>query len=813
MLNKLLLSRKWISVITLHSEIFKVKVFLLSAIFWILFLNFIHANEYYFGSGTIWGQVYDEDQNPIAGATVILHELNTSTSTDSEGQFEFRNLRDGYYTLLAKSLGYASGAGFIELKDGKAHIVFTLKHTHIELKEVVVNESATGMVQPQQSLNITTANKDFISQSSGITLIQALQRIPGINSMDIGTGVSKPVIRGMGFNRLVVAQHNIKQQGQQWGADHGLEIDMYGIERVEVVKGPSSLLFGSDAIGGALNIRPSVIPQENTTQIELQTVGRSNNDLLGGSAMVAVNNNGKFLRFRASYQDYGDYRVPAEEFVYNTWVMPIPGKRLKNTSGNDLSFSMVSGIRKSWGISTLSVSNFNQSTGFFPASHGIPNPGSLTDPGHPRKTDYPLQQVNHFNVVSNSNFLLGNNRFEADLGFQQNHRKELNPPHVHGSGPLPDGNTELELLLNTFTANARFHNRRSESNTILIGSTASLQQNKKGGYNFLLPDYGSFEFGLFAISRWNINDVFYWNAGIRGDLAGIRIQQYLEPVWLNQTTIDSYRERTPQLDRNFFNIAFSGGMSWMINSDLNLKANLGRSFRNPSAIELGANGLHHGSFRHEMGDTSLTAERAWQLDGGLTFSRKELYMHFSPFLNYFPNFLFLNPSGIFSELPGAGQIYRFQQAEAIHFGGEFYTDWHISHALHTSIGAEAVWGQNLENNFPLPFTPPPALLGEISYNWSDLARDLESVKVLVSFRNVASQNRVARNEPATSGYTLVNTGIMSLIKFGNTTLHVSFMVNNLFDKLYKNHLSFYRILELPEPGRNFALSIKANLLK
>jgi iron complex outermembrane recepter protein len=701
----------------------------------------------------------------------------------------------------------------LSLKMAKALVIFTLKHTHIELKEVVVHESTTGMVQPEQSINITTANRDFFSKSSVGTLMQSLQRIPGINSMDIGTGISKPVIRGLGFNRLVVAQHNIKQQGQQWGADHGLEIDMYGIERVEVVKGPSSLIYGSDAIGGAINVRPAVIPQENTTQVELQSVARSNNDLLGGSAMVAANRNGRFLRFRATYQDYADYRVPAEEFVYNRWVMPIPGNRLKNTSGNDLAFSMVTGFRGSWGISTLSVSNYHQSAGFFPASHGIPNPGALTDPGHPRRTDYPLQQVNHFNVVSNTNFLLGNNRFEADLSFQQNHRKERNPPHVHGAGPLPEGNTELELILNTFTANARFHKRRSESNTILIGSTTSFQHNKKGGYNFLLPDYGSYELGLFTISRWNINNVFYWNAGFRGDVSGIRIQQHLEPVWLDQITIDGYRERTPNLNRNYFNIAFSGGLSWMINSDLNLKANLGRSFRNPSAIELGANGIHHGSFRHEMGDTALVPERAWQLDAGLTFSRKELYIHFSPFLNYFPNFLFLNPSGIFSELPGAGQIYRFQQAEAIHFGGEFYIDWHISHALHTSLGAEAVWGQNLENNYPLPFTPPPALLGEISYNWHDLVKGSESVKVLISFRNVAAQNRVARNEPATKGYTLVNTGVYSQIKIGNTTLDVSFMINNLFDKLYKNHLSFYRILELPEPGRNFTLSIKANIIK
>ena len=765
------------------------------------------------GEGIIHGKVTDALGNPLPGAGIVLQELNLGATTNAEGSFAFGKLRDGIYKLHVSHMGFRAQIREIELSDGRATVVFILEPTYIELEEVTVRESSTGMVQPELSLSVTVANRDFLSESSSMTLMQTLQRLPGINSMDIGTGVSKPVIRGLGFNRIVVAQNNIKQQGQQWGADHGLEIDFNNVERVEILKGPASLIYGSDAIGGALNIRPPVIPQENTTNFEVTTNFHSNNDLLGTSAMAAINNNGLFFRVRLSYQDYADYRVPADEFVYNTWVMPIPNQRLKNTSGNDLGVSLTGGLRKSWGITTLSVSNFNQQVGFFPASHGIPNPGSLQDPGNPRQTEYPMQKVNHLKITSNTNILRGSDRIELDVGLQQNHRQELNPPHVHGAGPLPEGFTELELILNTFSANFKYHNRIAERKSFVYGFSGNYQDNTRGGYNFLLPDFTYGEAGLFFISRFNVSDELFLNSGIRADAARADITGYLEPVWQDTETISGYRERTPDLQRNFLNIAFSSGLSWMPVKDLNLKVNLGTGFRNPGAIELSANGIHHGSFRHEMGDITLQTERSWQLDFGFTWSKKDVYLHFSPFINYFPNFIFLNPSGVFSELPGAGQIYRFEQAEALHMGGEFYADWHISHALHTSLGAEWVWAQNLENNYPLPFTPPPSALAEINYLIKPDIAFLKRVKLISSVRHTAAQNRVARNEPATGAYTLTNAGVSASLQLGDFPLEVMFMVNNIFDVLYKNHLSFYRILELPEPGRNFTLKITTGLMR
>jgi iron complex outermembrane recepter protein len=758
-------------------------------------------------SGIITGIVYDDNRKPLQGAGVILGEVNVGTVTGQDGRFIFRNLRDGFYTIHVKYMGFASERSVAEVRDGHAEIEFILKPTHIELREVIVLESATGFVDTEKSLSVTIANRDFFSSSSSMTLVQSLQRIPGITSMDIGTGVSKPVIRGFGFNRLIVAQNNIKQQGQQWGADHGLEIDSWDVDRVEILKGPGSLVYGSDAIGGAINIRPPVVLQENSVQGEFAAAAHSNNDLISGTLMTAVSKDGRFFRLRYSYQDYGNYRVPADEFVYNRWVIGIPGQRLKNTSGESRAFSSGAGIIRPWGMSSITLSNFSQISGFFPASHGIPNPDALQQPGNPRNPDFPRQRVDHLRLVSNTTRLFYNHRLEFDLGYQQNHRQELNPPHQDGRGPLPDHNTELELILNTFSGNIKLHSKLSENRSLLVGISGNIQQNRRGGYNFLLPDFTSGETGVYGIINQRLNQQLFLNAGIRIDAAATDITSFVEPVWQDTQTIIGYRERVADITRSFFNSAFSSGLSWIASESFNLKINAGSSFRNPTPVELSANGIHHGSFRHEMGDAHLDPERAYQFDLGITFQQKEFYLHVSPFVNYFSNYLFLNPSGIFSTLPGGGQIYRFQQAKALHLGGEIYIDGHITHNLHTSLGADLVWAQNLDNNYAIPFTPPPALLGELSYSIEPDAVFLRRLRLISSIRAVAAQNRVARNEPATDAYTLINMGINPRFSINGHPVEVLFMVNNVFDHLYKNHLSFYRILELPEPGRNFTIRI------
>jgi iron complex outermembrane recepter protein len=761
----------------------------------------------------ITGIVTDSRGNPLAGAYVIVAEVNTGTTTGQEGMFHLKNLATGVYHLNIQHLGYAAGVKRVELKAAGTFVRISLQESSITLKEFVVQDQRSGQLGREQSLNVSSFHRNYLSENPGMTLMQSLERIPGIGSMNIGAGISKPVIRGMAFHRVVVAENNIKQQGQQWGADHGLEIDPFSIERLEVIKGPAALIFGSDAIGGVINIRPPAVPQESTLQSETSLVARSNNELLGFSQMIATNRRGRFIRIRASMQDYADYKVPADSFTYNNWVMPIAGRRLVNTGGRDLSGSLNTGIRKDWGITAITLSNYNQTAGFFPGSHGIPDPSSLLNRQDTRSPAYPRQSVNHFKALSNTNLMLGRFRLEADLGYQQNLRREFNPPHVHGAGPLPDSNLELELTLQTFSFGLKLHQYRNMSRDFVYGIAGSFQQNRRGGYNFLLPDFNTAEAGMFALYRESISGRIFLNAGIRVDLAQHNISEYYEEVWADSYTISHYRLRSPDIRASFANATGNLGISWLFAGSWNLKANFGSSFRNPTPVELSANGIHHGAMRHEKGDPSLDPERAWQLDAGLVFDRPGFYFAVSPFMAYFPNFLFLNPTGRFSELPGAGQVYQFAQAKALHFGGEFYGEWQITPALHASAGGDLVWAGNLENHFPLPFTPPPVMTASLRYVLEGIGNAFPHIHLVTSMRTVADQNRVARNEPATDGYSLVNAGIVASIQAGRSTMEISLHVQNVFNTLYQDHLSFYRKLGLPEPGRNFRVGVRIPLIQ
>ena len=761
----------------------------------------------------ISGIVTDAEGSPLPGASVIVPEMNTGTTAGQDGLFHLNNLRTGVYHLHAYHLGYTTAVTRVELGEAGVFVEISLQESSITLKEVLVQDQRSGQLNREQSLNVSSFNRGYLSDNPGMTLMQSLERIPGIGSMNIGSGISKPVIRGMAFHRVVVAENNIKQQGQQWGADHGLEIDPFSIERLEVIKGPAALIFGSDAIGGVINIRPPAVPQESTMESATSIVARSNNELLGISQMFAVNNGGRFIRIRASMQDYADYKVPADSFTYHTWVMPIAGRRLVNTGGRDLSGSIGAGIRKDWGITTLTLSNFSQEAGFFPGSHGIPDPLSLQNRQDNRRPDFPKQTVNHFKLVSNTNLLLGNFRLEADLGYQHNLRREFNPPHVHGTGPLPDHNLELELRLQTISLGLKLHHHSSLTRDFVYGIAGSLQQNRRDGYHFLLPDFSTAEAGVFALYRENMSDRLFLNAGFRADFASYNISSYYEAVWADSQTISHYRQRSPDIRTSFANATGNLGVSWLFAGSWNLKVNLGSSFRNPTPVELSANGVHHGAMRHEKGDPSLNPERAWQLDASLVIDRPGFYVALSPFMSYFPNFLFLNPTGRFSELPGAGQVYQFAQAEALHFGGEFYGEWQITPSLQATAGGDLVWGGNLENRYPLPFTPPPAVTASLKYRLRNIGHALPDMQLVANMRSVAAQNRVARNEPATAGYSLVDAGIVAGFQAGRSTLEVSLHVQNIFNTLYHDHLSFYRKLGLPEPGRNIRVGVRIPLNK
>jgi iron complex outermembrane receptor protein len=773
----------------------------------LLLLIFSESQTFAQTSTQISGTITDEQGAPLFGVTVFIHEVSKSSQTNDRGEFNISGIRPGNYHLHLHLIGFKAAEIDLTVSETNQPLKIKLQQASIELNNITIEESILKSGQREQSQSMQVVDKDFMLKNGNASLVKILENIPGVSSINTGMGVSKPVIRGLGFNRVVVAENGIKQEGQQWGGDHGLEIDQFAVDRVEVLKGPSSLIYGSDGIGGLVNIRPAPAPELNTSNSALLLTGRSVNDFMGISGMTSINKNDYFFRTRISIQNYADYRVPADSFIYNSYILPIENKRLKNTAGRERNAQMMFGTSKKWGFSTLTFSLFDQKVGLFSGAHGIPRSYQLKHDSTYRDIDLPYQRVQHYKAISNTSLMIGKHWMEIDLGYQYNHRREFSYPHAHGKGPQPQGDVELEFKLQTITSNARFHYEGKNNFKWVIGINSSVQQNRIAGFSFLIPEYTNFSSGTFAFVRKEMTKDLIFNAGIRYDYGNIRADRYLRPIYEDSITISGYTQASPNINRNFNNASGSTGVSWFPSEKVNVKFNFGSGFRMPTAPELTANGIHHGSFRHEMGDSTLTSERGYQSDLLVKYASPNWEISLSPYFNYFDGFIFLDPTAEFSLLPDAGLLYRFNQADAIHYGAEFQSDFHISEHFHFGLSGQYVAGRNLETSYSLPFMPPAQLRSDIEYEWEKWGKHLQDIYIGLQWQGVFDQNDVARNEPETPGFNLFNLNFGTGIQVGDQTWKLVLNIQNVFNTKYYAHLNRYRMLNLPEAGRNVMFSL------
>lgn len=772
-----------------------------------LLLHAVLASAQFQLSGTVVRQTGE----PIVGAHVFLQENNQLGFSDNQGVFRFEGLTPGVYRLHVSYLGHECIHPYkVHIVDEDKEILVHMVPADIKLDEVSVSGTTGRSDFRSRSDAIISAGRDMLEKQRDHSMSKTLEALPGLQAMEIGQGASKPFIRGLGFNRVVVMENNVKIEGQQWGADHGLETDQFAAERMQVIKGPSAIKYGSEAIGGVLRIEPHMLAEPHTLEAEIQMLGRSVNELLAGSVMLRMRKNHYFNYVRYSMSDFGMYKVPARNFTYNTYIFPIENGLIVNSGGEERNIYMTHGLLKPWGKIAVTVSNVYAKLGFFAGAHGMPSIDALESAARQRKPEFPYQQVNHLKVSTHAQVLLGETQLKADLAFQQNHRQEHALFHTHYPNQVPpetNTNLELEWYLNTFSADVKGQ-RIIGPLKVDIGISAQHQENTIGGYAFLLPAYARSLSGVFMHAQSETQTRIQWSAGLRYDLGFIQISPYRSPY--------TGMQKAPDFSGLFHDYSWAAGLVYTHNQHVSWKANLAKSFRVPTVAELGSNGMHHGSFQYELGSTGLKSEEAYQLDMAYAYESENLSINIGPFFGYFPNFIFLNPSGSYS-LPdgsavaeaGAGQVYQYVQSEAYRFGGELLLDYAFSAALSTRLAGEYVFAS--DGNYPLPLTPPANALIQLSYKMPMYWKRLHKSELTLETRLAAAQNRHARNEAPTGGYSLINLHFSTKFITRNQPLSMHFRIQNILNVKYLNHLSYYRRIGLPEAGRNFQLSVRIPL--
>ena len=673
--------------------------------------------------------------------------------------------------------------------------------TTVTLHDVTVTGQQRRDYQMRSSQSAVQVNHEYLQQHFAGSLMQTLEGIPGVKAMAIGSGQSKPTIRGLGFNRLAVSEDGIKHEGQQWGDDHGLEIDQFSIDRAEVIKGPAALLYGSDAIGGVLSLYTNHVPTKPFSG-SVQLFGRTNNEQMGVSAKMGGRRGNWFYRAHATLIDYADYKVPTDSIQYYSYWIKLKDGRLRNTAGCERDGSVMLGYAGYNFHTDIRVSDSYSKSGFFANAHGLEVRLSKIDYDRSRRDiDLPYQWVNHLKVLSHTTWRNDATSFELNLACQNNLREERSEPISHGYMPQPDGSLERRFDKSTYTAGVQL--LKTLGNHELRGGVSSeYQHNRRGGWGFIIPDFETLSLGGFLMDRYTVNDHLILNAGLRYDYAETHIHSYQD--WFKTPVgADSvYRERSADTHRHFNSITWSTGVNYNVGQWV-MKANVGKSFRMPIPKELGADGVNYHIFRYERGNAQLDPEESYQLDASISWGNEAWEVQVEPYLNYFPNYIYLNPTAQYVE---GLQLYHYTQAEVLRYGVEAQVKWHFAEHWQAHAQGEYLFARQQsgeKKGYTLPFSTPWSADAGLRYTFDHHGKGF----VGLSAHIVGAQNEIVPPEKPTDGHWTLNLAAGKDFQMRGTTFHVTFHADNLLNRRYYDHTSYYRLIDVPEPGRNLSLMV------
>ena len=632
-------------------------------------------------------------------------------------------------------------------------------HKHLHLDAVVVT-GLTGEVHLREvPAPISVIQPADLQSRASTNIIAAIAREPGVSQITTGGAISKPVIRGLGYNRVVVVNDGIRQEGQQWGDEHGIEVDGASVHSVEILKGPASLMYGSDAMAGVLIFNPAPVAAPGTVRGNISAEYQSNNGLATYSLNAGGNHKGFVWDARFSDKYAHAYRNKA-----NGWV--------PNSGFRERAASAMLGLNKNWGFSRLKFSYYHLTPGII-EEEGAGNIGYM--PG------LPFQHVYHYKAVLDNTFRLGDGRLKALVGWQHNQRQEYEESASEYG---------LYFLLNTLNYDIKYQRESTGGWKYAFGVNGMLQSSQNKGEEYLIPDYRLFDAGVFATAS-RVLGAWVLSGGLRAD---VRL--------LHSLPLEA---RFTDFSRTFPGISASIGAVRTIGRDVHLRMNLSRGFRAPNLSELASNGEHEGTLRYEVGNQNLKPEYSWQGDIGLDFSSKYVSGQLAVFANRINNYIFLSKTA-----EGNPPVFTYTSGNARLFGGEAQLDIHPIHSLHLGTTFSYVNGKQIGGTW-LPMIPAPRLLSEIKYEFSHGGKLFNNAFLALEVDWNARQDHfyaVDDTETATPAYTLLNLSAgTDLVIAGKKRASIYLLADNLLDTVWQSHLSRLKEAGIYNMGRNITVKV------
>ncbi len=755
---------------------------------------------------------------PLSGVSIYISDTRTGTATNANGEFFMTNIQEGFHLIEISHVGYNTIAERIEIK-GDTKKDFILAESVVENNAVIVTGVTRAAQLKKVPFQVSVMRKDELQQTTATNIIDAITRKSGVTSLSTGPAISKPVIRGLGYNRVLTINDGVRQEGQQWGDEHGIEIDEASVQKIEILKGPASLVYGSDAMAGVINIISNVPVENNTVKLNVGSNYQSNNRLRSLYGNVGGNING------FSWNLYGTTRAAAD------YKNKYDGK-VFNSKFNEQNFGGYVGYNGSWGFSHLVFSDFNLNPGLIEGDRdnngnfikALPGGGEAA----PTDADFkatkpfvPFQQIGHFKIASDNNFKIGKNNLTLNVGYQRNKREEFGNVDVL---------TERGLFfdLQTFTYAAQFHLKEVNGWKPSIGSNGMNQKNTNRGIEQLIPNYNLTDLGVFGFLEKEIKNVTV-SGGMRYDNRNIDVANLLETD--GTTKADKFK-------KSFGNFSGSAGLAYEINQHVNLKLNVARAFRAPSIPELASNGKHEGTIRYEIGDENLKSEVSTQFDASIDLNNQHVSFNLAGYINSFSNFIFYEK---LSSKAGGDSItvvdgedvstFKFDQRKASLAGIEATLDIHPHpidwlHFQNTFSFVSGNFSEQIEGTRNLPFIPAPKLLTELRADFKKIGNSFSNFYAKIELDNTFKQSRAFTafdTETTTPGYSLLNFGVGTDVvsKKAIKLFSINLAANNITDVAYQNHLSRLKYTATNpvtnrngvfNMGRNFSIRVNIPLV-
>ncbi|WP_396180753.1 TonB-dependent receptor domain-containing protein [Flavobacterium sp.] len=732
-------------------------------IFLIILMGFISLG---YAQNTISGTIKNQNNAPISNVEISILDATLQTKSNENGQFEIKNLPIGKRTLIFKKDKFEIKSQQISIGNQEQKILdIILEEEDHQIDEILVS-SLFNKTQNENVVKIDHINLKQIQNEGFVNLSDALATNPGVNVISTGVSIGKPVIRGLSGNRVLTYAQGIRLENQQFGEEHGLGLNANGQESVEIIKGPASLLYGSDAMGGVLYFNPEKYAANNKTELAVNQFVNSTTQ--GINTSVTFKNSVDKFKFlvQNNFASHADYKLPN-------------GERVLNTRFTEKDFKLGTSY-----VTSRYTADFRYN--FNDLNLGLPEE-NLENFGF-RTPLFPSQKIENHLLSFNQKLYFKNSKLEATAGYVFNDRKELES----------QDETALFMKLKTFNYNVRYYLPDFGKFETIIGFQGMNQENRNFGEEKLIPDAKIDDIGFFGTTQYKFNKNII-QFGLRYDFRNVTTKAFGE-----NGTEGAFQE----LDKNYESVNTSLGFKTDVTDKITSRINFATGFRAPNLSELSSNGVHEGSNRYEIGNSNLKTEQNFQVDLNVDYNTEHFDFFANGFYNHINNYIFISPNG---NTIDANFVYDYLQNNAVLYGGETGIHLHLHEIdwLHMTSSYEMVIGK-LENNLSLPLIPANQWKNNFRANF-DVSKNIKNSFVFLQANYTFNQNKIGDFETKTNDYLLLSTGIGTDIQLKKATFNLFLTATNLLNKQYVAHLSRLKSDGIDNMGRNIVLGVNFNL--